>query len=92
MQLRTLSRLYKEACKQEDYDFIDTVISQEFWSLKKVQKAFEEYIGTEDRPKRINPNIFDTPTYYLMKPSEQGNLEGIFMDRVLTGERNLIYG
>jgi len=84
MQLRKLSKLYREAIKQEDYDFADTVISRQFWALKKIQKAFEKYIGTPEKPERINPNPFDTPTYYLMKPSEQGNVEGMFMDEVLS--------
>ncbi len=89
MQLRKLGRLYKEAIEQEDYEAVDIIISRQFWSLKKVQKAFEKLIGTEDRPKRINPNPFDTPTYYLMKPSEQANVEGKFMYEVLMGEHRI---
>jgi len=89
MRLHKLSRLYREAIKQEDYDTVTIVISQEFWSLKKVQKEFEKLIGTEDKPKCINPNPFDTPTYYLMKPSEQANVKGMFMDEVLRGERTI---
>lgn len=84
-----IDKIEKETEESILYDSWNFLISHDFWQLKKVQKAFEKYIGTEDNPKRINPNPFDTPTYYLMKPSEQGNIEGAFMDEVLTGERKI---
>lgn len=92
--LSDLRRRYKELVKgveagKDTEMYIDEVISYDFWSLKKVRKAFEKYIGPEDRPNRINPNPYDTPTYYLMKPSEQGTVEGMFMDEVLTGKRTI---
>jgi len=87
IHLKTLARMYAQI--PEDHPGAHgllEVVSAHFWSLKKVRKAFEEYTGTEKSPKRINPNPYDTPTYYLMKPSEQANVEGMFMDDVLTGK------
>ena len=92
MQLRSLKKLYVQllAQKEEDYanDFYHT-ISERFWRLKKVRKAFERIIGTEEAPKRINPNPYDTPSYWSMKPSEQANVEACFLCDVLTGKINL---
>ena len=68
---------------QEWFNFI----SEMFWQLKKVQRAFERWIGPDERPNRINPNIYDTPAYQYMKGSEQANVEGNFMDEVLTSKR-----
>ena len=95
----TLNRLKKEyqdamqAIEEngevDQYQYIDEVIGYRFWGLKKIVRAFEKYIGSEHRPNRINPNPYDTPTYYLMKPSEQANVEGMFMDEVLRDKRQI---
>ena len=87
MYLKTLQKLYKEALQKEAYEYIDFDIAPAFWEMKKVRRAFEKYIGTKEEPKRINPNPYGTPDYYSMKPSEQGNVEGMFMDDVLEGRR-----
>jgi len=87
--LKRLRKDYKQALENEEYDYIDQVITPLFWGLKKVVSAFEKYIGPEEKPNRINPNLFDTPTYWYMKPSEQGNVEFMFMDEVLTGKRRI---
>jgi len=85
-QLRTLRKWYRKVldCEDEDLAYQGfNEIAEEFWQLKKMRREFEDYIGTEDCPRRINPNPYDTPTYWLMKPSEQANVEGMFMDKVL---------
>jgi len=91
MEVRTtineLKRAYQRALSRGDFDFIDQVIAPKFWGLKKVRRAFEKYIGKEESPNRINPNPLDTSDYYSMKPSEQANVEGRFMDEVLNGKR-----
>lgn len=65
--------------------FRDT--SEMFWRLKKVRRAFEKWIGPDEKPNRINPNVYDTPAYQYMKGSEQANVEMMFTDEVLTGKR-----
>lgn len=85
--LKTLARMYAQIPENSPGTRgLVEVVSTYFWALKKVQKAFEEYTGTEKNPRQINPNPYDTPTYYLMKPSEQANVEWGFMDDVLTGK------
>lgn len=41
--IKTWRRLYDEALKEENYDFIDQVIMPELWGLKWVRKAYEKY-------------------------------------------------
>ena len=87
----TINRLreqYETALLQEDFEYIDMDISEAFWSLKKVRVAFEKHIG-KDGKRCINPNPCDTCCYDYMKPSEQGNVEGMFMDDVLSGKKEV---
>ena len=83
-----LKKQYEEALQNEEYEFIDVDISIDFWSLKKVRVAFEKHIG-KDGKRCINPNPCDTCCYDYMKPSEQGNVEGMFMDDVLSGKKEV---
>jgi len=83
-----LRKQYKEALQNEAYEYIDMEISEAFWSLKKVRVAFERYIG-KNGEKRINPNPYDTCCYKWMKPSEQSNVEGMFVDDVLSGRKDV---
>jgi len=79
-KLKTLKQEYKAAIDSEDYDTITFLISQSFWQIKKVKKAFEKYIKNWR-----NPNFYDTQLYEYLKPSEQANVEMEWMDDVLTG-------
>jgi len=89
-QLKTIKKIYKEAIKiaKKDEDeamaLVEEIVSPKFWELKKVQKAFEKYAEAWR-----NPNEYDTPIYEYLKPSEQGNVENMFMDEVLTNQRTL---
>ena len=88
-QLRTLRKLYQglQSCEYDRSPTLEILIEHNFWSLKKVCRAFEKYIGVKGKPRRINPSPYDTLNYYSMKPSEQGSTEGRFMNEVLTGKR-----
>ena len=86
--INKLRKEYGKAILYEDYEYIDVDISMNFWSLKKVRRAFENHIGMNGK-KRINCNSYDTHCYAYMKSSEQGNVEGMFMDDVLSGKKNI---
>ena len=84
-----LKEFYKRLLEEKDEEVQEQMnfeLGTMFWGLKTVRRDFEKLIGTEKEPKRINPNPYDTPTYWSMKPSEQGNVEGMFLDYYLAGE------
>jgi len=85
--INKMKKEYQRAIEKEEYESADEV-GYSFWQVKKVRKAFEKYIGKDER-NRINSNPYDTPCYKFMKPSEQGCVEGMFMDDVLTGRRTV---
>ena len=83
-QLRTLKKIYKEAIEKEDYNIIDFLVTQRFWQIRKVRKAFEKYAENWR-----NPNIYDTCCYKYLKPSEQALFESTFMNEVLLDIRDI---
>lgn len=82
--LNNLKKAYDEAIENQD-DALYMQTCEAFWSLSKTRRRFEQMIGSKSKPKRINPNPHDTPDYWHMKPSEQGNVEMMFMEDVLEG-------
>lgn len=84
--LNNLKNLYDEAIDNQDDNLLFQVC-EDFWSLKKVNRKFERMVGSENKPKRINPNMFDTADYWHMKPSEQINVEMMFMEDILNFRR-----
>lgn len=83
--LNNLKKEFDKAIKEQD-DTLLYQVHENFWSLKKARYKFKHMIGSEDKPKRINPNLLDTPDYWHMKPSEQANVEMMFMEAVLNGK------